>query len=759
MSTSIRKNLAAWLFVALVVALTPLLLRSYSSNPPLVRTGAPGENTCGSCHGGSTGAVITITPTNGTSYTPGVAKALTVTVGGGPNVVWGYEMTAVQASANTTGAGTFASTDGNSSVRQGTGTNSTKSYAAQTNDAVSTYALNWTPPASSVGNVTLYASGVSGDGSGDESGDAAAITSLTLTPATAANLTLSPTTLSYAYQIGGTTPAAQSVSVTSTGSALNFTVTTNQSWLAATPASGTTPGTLSVAVNPAGLTAGTYTGTVSVAATGAGNSPQTVAVTLVVTSAPNITLSPTSLSYAYQIGGTTPAAQSVSVTSTGSGLNFTVTTNQSWLAATPASGTTPGTLSVAVNPMGLTAGTYTGTVSVAATGAGNSPQTVAVTLTVTSATPNLTLSPTTLSYTYQIGGTTPAAQSVSVTSTGSALNFAVTTNQSWLTATPASGTTPGTLSVAVNPTGLTAGTYTGTVSVAATGAGNSPQTVAVTLTVSNAGSGSLVAKPTTLSFNSGRDSEDGQLSKYMRVISTGAPLQFTAEALGGSWLSVSPSAGTTPARLKVTVFTDGLHRGRYTGQIHLTAPGASSLDVPIILVVVGSHDGADSISAATYTFDPAETGAVASTWVYGAGVPGDVTDPTNQGLVLTNNASASSQARAGVILSTVEGLTLSELGFDLRQGSLCSAHGPRFAVVTNDGVEHTIGGCNAASAQSAPAQGWKRFRFDPAQASPAIAPSSTVKSIALTLDDGPDAGGGMVVLDNINVNGTFVGRE
>jgi hypothetical protein len=308
---------------------------------------------------------------------------------------------------------------------------------------------------------------------------------------------------------------------------------------------------------------------------------------------------------------------------------------------------------------------------------------------------------------------------------------------------------------------LAAGTYTGTVSVAATGAGNSPQTVAVTLTVSNAGSGSLIAKPTTLSFNSRKDDdderEDGQFSKRLRVTSSGTPLQFTAEALGGSWLSVSSSAGTTPAKLTVTVFPEGLHRGKYAGQIHLTS-GASSLDVPVTLTVAGRReDGDDSISAVTYTFDPADTGTVASTWVYGAGVPGDVTDPTNQGLVLANNASASSHVRAGVILHNVEGLTLSVLGYDLRQGSLCSARGPRFVVVTNDDVIHTIGGCNGASGQ--PAKGWTRFRFDPAQASPAIAPSSTVKSIALMLDDGPDANGGMVVLDNINVNGTFVSRE
>jgi hypothetical protein len=318
--------------------------------------------------------------------------------------------------------------------------------------------------------------------------------------------------------------------------------------------------------------------------------------------------------------------------------------------------------------------------------------------------------------------------------------------------------------VSVNPAGLVAGTYKGTVTVTATGAGNSPQTVAVTLTVSNPGTGSLMARPRTLSFYAGDDSgEEGQLSKHLSVTSSGTPLQFTAEALGGSWLSVSPSAGTTPARLTVTVFPQGLRRGRYTAQIHLTAPGASSLSVPVTLTVPGREreddDEGSSIRAVAYTYDPADTGAVASRWVYGAGVPGDVTDPTNQGLVLANNASASSQTRAGVILSNVEGLTLSMLGYDLRQGSLCSARGPRFVVVTNDEVAHTVGDCRSANAQPTQVKGWTRFQFDPAQATPAIAPSSTVKSIALMLDDGPEASGGMAVLDNINVNGTLVGRE
>jgi hypothetical protein len=80
-------------------------------------------------------------------------------------------------------------------------------------------------------------------------------------------------------------------------------------------------------------------------------------------------------------------------------------------------------------------------------------------------------------------------------------------------------------------------------------------------------------------------------------------------------------------------------------------------------------------------------------------------------------------------------------------------------VVPSDNVVHTLGGCALANAQAAPAKGWPRFRFEPVKAVPAIAPDSTIKSIVRVLEDGPDAEGGMVVLDNINLNGNFVGYE
>jgi hypothetical protein len=149
---------------------------------------------------------------------------------------------------------------------------------------------------------------------------------------------------------------------------------------------------------------------------------------------------------------------------------------------------------------------------------------------------------------------------------------------------------------------------------------------------------------------------------------------------------------------------------------------------------------------------------VAAQWVSGAGVPSNnASDPTNEGLLLTNNVPASSRARAGVLFGNVEGITLTALGFDIRQASLSRAQGPYFIVQTQNGVNHIIGGCSTRNIQPAPAAGWTRFRFNPAHASPAISPGETVKSISLMMDQGPDQNSGHAVLDNLNINDKFIG--
>jgi len=194
---------------------------------------------------------------------------------------------------------------------------------------------------------------------------------------------------------------------------------------------------------------------------------------------PAISLSTSSLSFAFTMGNTTPPAQSVSVANTGGGtLTYSVASNSPWLI-TSASGSL---IAVSVNPAGLTPNSYQGAITVASSTASNSPQTVAVRLTVIAqpTPPSISLSTAQANFTYTVGGTVPAPQTISISNSGGGtFTWSAAPTASWIRVSSASNS----VSISVNPTSLSPGRYTGTVSVTATGASNSPQSIAVNLTV------------------------------------------------------------------------------------------------------------------------------------------------------------------------------------------------------------------------------------------------------------------------------------
>jgi Concanavalin A-like lectin/glucanases superfamily/Viral BACON domain len=201
---------------------------------------------------------------------------------------------------------------------------------------------------------------------------------------------------------------------------------------------------------------------------------------------PNLSVSPTSLSFSGTVGAANPAARTVAVANTGGGtLDFTASDDVSWLTVTPGTGSAPRDLSVAVNTAGLTAGTHTATVRVESPGVDGSPRLIPVTLTLAPAPPPiLSVTPANLSFAATVGGSSPPAQTLSIANTGSGtLSFTASDNAAWLSVTPASGSAPSNLSVSANTTGLAVGTYTGAVTVTASGATGSPATIPVTLVV------------------------------------------------------------------------------------------------------------------------------------------------------------------------------------------------------------------------------------------------------------------------------------
>jgi uncharacterized protein (TIGR03437 family) len=194
-------------------------------------------------------------------------------------------------------------------------------------------------------------------------------------------VTISPSTLAFAYTQNGALPAAQSLQITGSQSfTASAGTSTGGAWLAVTPASGTGNVSLSVSVNPAGLAPGAYNGSITVTPTG--GVAQTVAVTLTVSAAASLAATPNPLAFAYTTGNPPPAAQTVSVTSTGQAVTFAATASSSgWLSVTQSAATTPATLSVSVNPANLGAGPYNGSIALSG-GSGVQQLNIIVTLTV-----------------------------------------------------------------------------------------------------------------------------------------------------------------------------------------------------------------------------------------------------------------------------------------------------------------------------------------------------------------------------------------
>jgi Viral BACON domain len=167
-------------------------------------------------------------------------------------------------------------------------------------------------------------------------------------------------------------------------------VTSDQPWLTASPLISTAPQTLSVRASAIGLAANTYTGHLLISASGVQGAPAVVTVTFVILPPvivqPVLSVAPTGLTFTSTQGASNPASQTLNVANTGGGaLAFTVASDQSWLAASPANGSAPQPITVSVANAGLTAGTYSGHITVTAPGVQGSPASITATFTVTPA--------------------------------------------------------------------------------------------------------------------------------------------------------------------------------------------------------------------------------------------------------------------------------------------------------------------------------------------------------------------------------------
>lgn len=206
---------------------------------------------------------------------------------------------------------------------------------------------------------------------------------------------LNPGSLSFSTQ-RGQNPAAKVLSVKNDGGqTLNWTATVvGASWLGLSTSEGSLASgqaqNVMVSVNAASLNPGTYEASITISAPNALNTPQTVPLTLTVNPDPRIGLSATVLNIT-MLRGANPAERQVEVSNAGGGvLEWQATDNAVWMGLSPTSGSlgTIGgvglaqTMTVSINATDLQDGLYQGTITVVDPDADNSPQTIAVNLTI-----------------------------------------------------------------------------------------------------------------------------------------------------------------------------------------------------------------------------------------------------------------------------------------------------------------------------------------------------------------------------------------
>ena len=425
------------------------------------------------------------------------------------------------------------------------------------------------------------------------------------------SLNASQGALTFNRQTFQTPPVAQTFTVTSSGSPLSVTVGTQGTgtacgnFVTATPTSGTTPLVITVSVsNPLGAP-GVCNGNVSITSASAANSPLNVPVTLNVSSTALLNVSPSAINVSTQRGAN-PPSQSVALTSTdpGAQITFAVTsvTNQGtgWLLVGPTAGTTPMNLSIGYKTDGLSAGTYNGNITVTATsptGVADSPVTIPVTLIVTTGN-TASASPATLTFNQALGGPAPANQTLTIASAQPGLTYSATatvqSGSGWLSiAGSSSGTTPGSLNIAVNGAALNQGSYSGTITVVIPGAANSPINVAVNLVIGPAQSIAVSTSNVAFLYTAGASTTPP--AQTVQVTSNAGAVMFTAAATTPSgtpaFLTVTPTSGATPASISIGLVPStiaALGSGTYIGTVTVnSAAGTATVNVSLTVMAAG----------------------------------------------------------------------------------------------------------------------------------------------------------------------------
>jgi VWFA-related protein len=202
-------------------------------------------------------------------------------------------------------------------------------------------------------------------------------------------IAVQPQRLTFTGEEGTGEPPAQKIQVWNAGGmTLSWQAQTSNPWLSVSPVSGTSTGNkndVSVCVKTAGLTPGIHIGSITVTANSATNSPVVIPVELtVISTAGDMTVSPSHLVFTTGRGEVDPAAQKLNVSSNGR-LDWRAEWDAAWLSVSPREGSVVAgscQVTVSVWKAGLDMGQYQGKITFTATNSPGVKQLVTVTLNI-----------------------------------------------------------------------------------------------------------------------------------------------------------------------------------------------------------------------------------------------------------------------------------------------------------------------------------------------------------------------------------------
>jgi len=294
----------------------------------------------------------------------------------------------------------------------------------------------------------------------------------------------------------------------------------------------------------------------------------------------SLTASPNDFTVNYQTGGATPDPRMIrlySYTGRFPGATLQVT-GAPWLSVSQPDSS--GTFSASFDPSGLAPGTYQGTITATPTVSSALSEfpvkaaTVKVTL-IVSAQPTLIIQPTQVEPPANTTYYTPTSLAVKTNGTSAAFIATVKTNDgaNWLSIDRTSGTTPATINVQANSTGLAGGYYSGKISVA--GPVNTVET-SVDLVIYPIPKPKMTITP---AYSETREEGVGppRLAIPLTVSNkSGLVTVQTSTDDGAKWLTATVQDQNTSAVVLTNIDPTALPAGTYHGTVTATAAGESA---------------------------------------------------------------------------------------------------------------------------------------------------------------------------------------